>query len=101
MLDIKLIRENPDIVKKGIVKKNANPKLVDDFLVIDQKWREFVKKIDDARAKQKDLGEKRKIEEAKGVKTQIQIWEEELKTETNLQRRYNRFVVCTDRCFGS
>ena len=80
MLDIKLIRENSDIVKKGIVKKNANPKLVDDFLVIDQKWREFVKKIDDARAKQKDLSEKRKIEEAKGVKTQIQIWEEELKT---------------------
>lgn len=79
MLDIKFIRENPDLVQRGIAKKNADPKLVDDFLALDQKWRGLVKNIDEARARQKDLSGKREIEEAKKIKTRIQGWETELK----------------------
>lgn len=79
MLDIKFIRENPDLVKSGITKKNADPKLVEDFLALDQKWRGLVKNINEARARQKDLSEERKIEEAKKIKTRIQGWETELK----------------------
>ncbi|MBI2594908.1 MAG: hypothetical protein HYW38_01455, partial [Candidatus Colwellbacteria bacterium] len=35
MLDVNLIRNNPDGVKDGISKKGTSPKLVDDFLALD------------------------------------------------------------------
>lgn len=79
MLDINLIRNNPDQVKKGIAAKNVNPKLVDDFLLLDEKWRAFTKKFDDLRSEQKKLGEAKKIAEAKKIKEEIQKIENELK----------------------
>jgi len=79
MLDINLIRQNPDKVKKGISAKNTNPKLVDDFLALDNEWRKLVKEIDDLRASQKKLGEERKIDEASKIKSEIQRSEEILK----------------------
>lgn len=77
MLDINLIRQNPDIVKKGIASKNVNSKLVDEFLSLDKKWRELVKESDDLRANQKHLG-KDNIEEAKKIKNKIKSIEENL-----------------------
>jgi len=79
MLDINLIRQNPEKVKKGIESKNASPKLVDDFLALDENWRKLVKEIDDLRAQQKKLGEERKIEEATKLKEKIQSLETDLK----------------------
>lgn len=85
MLDINFIRQNPDMVKKGVAFKNVNPDLIDDFLVLDGKWRELTAKIDNLRAEQKKLGlpagrhgEERKIEEAKEVKEKIKRAEAEL-----------------------
>jgi len=57
MLDPKLIRENPDKVRRGVKAKNLNPKLVDDFLDLDEKWRKLTKESEDLRAEQKRLGE--------------------------------------------
>lgn len=57
MLDPKLIRENPDNVRRGVKAKNLNPKLVDDFLALDEKWRKLTKESEDLRAEQKRLGE--------------------------------------------
>ncbi len=79
MLDINLIRNNPDRVKKGIASKNADPKLVDDFLALDENWRKLVKEIDNSRAQQKKLSEERKIEEATKIKDKIQSLEKNLK----------------------
>jgi len=53
MLDINLIRNNPELVKRGVASKNINPKLVDDFLALDENWRKLTKEIDDLRAGQK------------------------------------------------
>jgi len=50
MLDIKLIRENPEAVKEGITKKKADPKLVDAFLRLDEDWRTKVAAIDELRS---------------------------------------------------
>lgn len=50
MLDIKFIRENPELVKKGIAKKGANSKLVDGFLRLDEEWRDKTAAIDHLRA---------------------------------------------------
>ncbi|MFH1246548.1 MAG: hypothetical protein V1489_02110, partial [Candidatus Liptonbacteria bacterium] len=41
MLDIKLLRDEPERVKKAIAVKNADPGLVDEFLTSDGKWRDI------------------------------------------------------------
>lgn len=55
MLDVNLIRENPDKVKEGITKKKADPKLVDKFLRVDEDWRAKVKALDELKAEQNAL----------------------------------------------
>ncbi|MEK9154930.1 MAG: serine--tRNA ligase [Patescibacteria group bacterium] len=79
MLDINLIRNNPELVKNGIAKKNINSKIVDDFLILDDEWRKITKESEDLRAEQKKLGAERKIEKAKELKNKIQILESDLK----------------------
>jgi len=57
MLDIKLIRENPDLVKEGIRKKrelDALP-LVDELLKLDERRRELLAEIESLRSQQKKL----------------------------------------------
>lgn len=56
MLDVNLIRSSPEQVKTGLKAKNISPKLVDDFLELDEKWRSLNKEFDDLRSKQKSLG---------------------------------------------
>jgi len=52
MIDIRLIRENPELVKENIKKKFQEEKLelVDKILDLDAKWRKEKKKADDLRA---------------------------------------------------
>jgi len=77
MININLIRENPDFVKDGMRKKFINPQLVDDFLKIDSEWKFLVKKIDDMRAEQKSLGVDNR-DEARKLKEEIIIQEEKI-----------------------
>ncbi len=79
MLDINLIRKNPELVKKGIVSKGVNPELVDKFLNIDLNWRKLTKEIDDLRARQKTYGAEDKEKGALETKKQIKQIEEDLK----------------------
>jgi len=53
MLDIKLIREHPEIVKKDLKKRREKDKIkwVDDLLKYDKKWRELIQKVNDLRRK--------------------------------------------------
>ncbi len=55
MLDINLIRGNPDRVKQGIEKKKVDPKLIDKFLRVDEEWRMKVKALDELKAEQNAL----------------------------------------------
>ncbi|PIP91973.1 serine--tRNA ligase [Candidatus Wolfebacteria bacterium CG18_big_fil_WC_8_21_14_2_50_39_7] len=79
MLDINLIRQNPEKVKSGIAAKNSDPKLVDDFLALDENWRKLTKEIDDLRAEQNKFSDERKIEQATKIKDKIQNLESDLK----------------------
>jgi len=79
MLDINIIRENPDLVREKISLKGADTSLVDNFLELDKKWRALVKERDEKKSKQKILGEEKKIEEAKKIKIEIQSLEEEIR----------------------
>jgi seryl-tRNA synthetase len=80
MIDIKLIRENPEIVKENIKKKFQDEKLplVDEVKELDEKVREVKQKGDQMRADRnrmsKEIGglmRDGKKEEAEGVKTKV------------------------------
>jgi seryl-tRNA synthetase len=70
MIDINLIRENPDKIRYGVGRKHYDVGLVDSFLKLDTDWRREKKEADDLRAKQKAFGSENR-EEAKAVKGQI------------------------------
>src|SRR3989338_8486710 len=79
MLDINLVRQNPEKIKEDIASKNVSPSLVDEFLAIDQKWRELTAQTEEKKALLNKLSKERKIEEARSVKAEIKILDEELK----------------------
>lgn len=78
MLDIKLLRDEPEKVKKAIKLKGANPKMVDDFLRFDGGWRRVTAELEGLRHEQKELAEEKDIDAAKGVKEKIKVKEKEL-----------------------
>lgn len=55
MIDIKLIRENPELVKENIKKKFQNEKLplVDEVKEKDEDWRKLKFKLDNLRKRKK------------------------------------------------
>ena len=57
MIDIKLIRETPDLVKENIKKKFQDEKLplVDEVKALDEKYRGIRVKVDELRAKRNEL----------------------------------------------
>jgi len=57
MLDIKLIRENPELVRKNLERRNQPEylKLFDDLLKKDREWRETVLKINELRKERNKL----------------------------------------------
>ena len=80
MLDIKLIRENPELVKENIKKKFQDSKLplVDEVLELDIKVRAVKKEGDDLRAERnstsKSIGmmmAKKEFEEANKAKSRV------------------------------
>jgi seryl-tRNA synthetase len=53
MLDIKFIRENPEVLRDASVKKNLDPNVIDDLLTVDEKRRALIQKLETVRAAQK------------------------------------------------
>lgn len=51
MLNIKLLRESPDVVKADLEKRKRDPAIVDDLLAHDKAWREGLQRLNDLRAK--------------------------------------------------
>jgi seryl-tRNA synthetase len=60
MIDIKLIRENPDMVKDNISRRQdkAKLKMVDKVMKLDQSWVTNKKELDDLRKRKNELSEK-------------------------------------------
>jgi len=55
MLDIKFIRENPEIVKENMRKKFKDHKIVDDFLKMDGKYRKDLNDVQKLKARRNEL----------------------------------------------
>jgi len=87
MLDIKFVRENPDIVKENIKKKFQDKKLplVDEVIELDKKVRSLKQQGDELRTKRNSISQSigllmrdKKIDEANNMKSQVVKINEEL-----------------------
>ena len=97
MLDIKFVRDNPEIVKENIKKKfqEHKLKLVDEVIELDTKNREVKLKGDELRSSRNSLSSKigtlmkeGKKEEAEEIKKQVQQINEELSENEKLEEQY-------------
>ena len=78
MLDIKYIRENVDLVKKGTSAKNRDPQLVDQLLKIDEEKRQLNVTVQELRAKRNVVAKTKNIEEGKKIKDELKSLEPKL-----------------------
>lgn len=76
MLDIKLIRQNPEKVKEGISKKQVKVD-IDRLLELDRQKRQYLQKVEALRAEQNKLG-KEDLVRAQKIKSQLKHIEPEL-----------------------
>ena len=99
MLDIKYIRENIDIVKENIRKKNQDEKLelVDRVVQLDELRRENIKETDAKRARRNEIADlmpklfkENKQEEAKKLAEEIKELEKSVEEETE---EYNNILL--------
>ena len=97
MIDIKFLRENPDIVKENIKNKFQDKKLplVDEVIELDKKSREVTKKDDDLRAKRNSLSDQigglmreGKKDEAEQIKAQVKDINSQLDENEKLESEY-------------
>jgi seryl-tRNA synthetase len=77
MIDINLIRTNPESVKTEMGKKKCDPAIIDSLLKIDEEWRSVKGETDTLRAEQKNFGANDR-DKAKEVKSKIVSLEERL-----------------------
>ncbi|MBI2246648.1 MAG: serine--tRNA ligase [Armatimonadetes bacterium] len=96
-MDLKLIRDNPDLVRAGVRKKHRDVAIVDRVLETDRRRRELIQEVERLRAEQNKVsGEiarlpgdarERRIVEMREVSTRIKSLEPELKRlEEELER---------------
>jgi seryl-tRNA synthetase len=102
MLDIKLIRENPEFVKKNLAKRGnpENGKMLDALIDGDREWRETLTKLNELRherklvtveiAKLKKAGEdaEGKVEKAKTIDSEITAIEKQVAEKEEKIRGY-------------
>ena len=98
MLDINLIRTNPDLVRENIKKKFQEAKLplVDEVLELDKKNREAIQRADYLRSQRNKLSKqiggmmaKGQREEAEQVKAQVKEMQDEL---AQLEKNYGKEI---------
>ena len=55
MIDIKLIRQEPDLVRKALEKRGESPNILEEILKLDGEWRELLTEINNLRAKRNEI----------------------------------------------
>ena len=78
MLDIEILRSDPDRVRQAIKDKNGSPSILDEFLDLDKEWRAATTAAEQKRAEQKKLSAAKDIEGAKKLKAEIKELEEKI-----------------------
>ena len=90
MLDIQLIRDNPNQIKKAAENKGFDPKPVDQVLALDKTRRDLIGKTEILRARRNQLT-KDNVDEGKQIKAELKQLEPQLKEiETELKQILNQ-----------
>jgi seryl-tRNA synthetase len=55
LIDIKLLRKNPELFKDAMEKRGYDPKMIDEVLAIDEEWRQLTTQINELRAKRNEI----------------------------------------------
>ena len=101
MIDIKFLRENPEVVKENIKKKFQDHKLVlvDEVIDLDKKNRQAQLNGDNLRSDRKNLSaqigelmKQGKKEEAEKIKAQVKKINEELEENEKLEAKYSEEI---------
>jgi len=83
MIDIELIRKNPEIIKQAMLAKQYNPTIVDEVIKIDEKRRSLIRQIEELRAERNQISSKLKDESSKlrgkKIKEELKKLEPQLK----------------------
>jgi len=87
MIDIKILRENPEIVRDSQRRRGEDEKIVDEIILRDERWRELVKEIQQLRHQRNlksievgKLYKSGKREEAEKIKEEVKILNEKIKS---------------------
>ncbi|HEY5600883.1 MAG TPA: serine--tRNA ligase [Patescibacteria group bacterium] len=83
MLDIKFIRDNPELVQKKVEQKGYKGSIAQ-LIKVDGKRRDLIEKIDKLRSKRKEVADKRDLSEGKKIKEDLKQKEIQLE-EVNLE----------------
>jgi len=79
MLDVNLIRQNPEKVREGMARRHRDESSVDEFISLDAQWRGLVDEVNLLKQRQNELSKARKINEARENKEIIKEKESELR----------------------
>jgi len=90
MIDIKIIRENPQLLKDALQRRNMDPAIVDQVAQLDESWRARLTQVEDLKAERnavsKEIGNikdkearEKKIAEMRAVGDKIAQMDEEVK----------------------
>lgn len=99
MLDIKFVRENPDVVKQNIKNKFQDEKLplVDKVIAIDAERRAHISEMESLRSERNRLSKQigilmvqKKIDEAEQLKAKVTSFTERLEFEEKKQRKQRK-----------
>jgi seryl-tRNA synthetase len=97
MLDIKIIRENPEKIKKMLIRKFIPEKAIDELLVIDEKRREMLQKVEILSAKQNEVS--KKMPQLKGSEKESIL--SEMKTISNNRKKLEKELEVLENDFQS
>jgi seryl-tRNA synthetase len=93
MLDVKLLRESPDVIRNDLRRREWSDKLplVDEAIQLDKKWRELKKQVDDLRHRQNQL-----TDEIAGMKRAGEPIEEKLNEVRGIPQRIKELDLAAD-----
>jgi seryl-tRNA synthetase len=86
MIDVELLRTDPEKLKQGVAAKQFDPSLVDNALELDGVWRKLLGEVETLRAERNRAAKEKNIEGGKDIKKKLQEAEPKLdKAEKNFQ----------------
>ncbi len=99
MLDIKAIRENPDLFKKALARKGIEGSQVDELLKADKAHRELLQKAESLKAEQNEASKKiptlTEDEKEKVLEEMKKLAEERKKAEELLEKNSVEQILCS------